>query len=308
MCSDRPLMSLIIPAYNAAATLPATLDSVLSQEFSDYEVIVVDDASTDTTVDVVRSFISRFSGRLKILRQGVNGGAARAYNRGLAEACGRYIGRCDADDLIPEGSFSAVADVLAGGDNPGIVWGGYYRGDKYVAPPQFFDLNSFSIDVDHFSLWNKWTRFDLAIGPYEGLDCWDDLAAVARILAVKPTIKPLNRPIYRYLIQPAGRSLSTSNQMRQLNHHLEVAQRLDRWFVEHGLAVEYEPFLLHLKFAAKVKLLRCKPRRLARWKAVFPEVNDRIMQLKTVPLHYRLIFALARMLPEAVGERLLNLF
>lgn len=301
-------MSLIIPAYNAAATLPATLDSVLSQDFSDYEVIVVDDASTDTTVDAVRSFIPGSGGRLRIVSQGVNGGAARAYNRGMAEITGQYIGRCDADDLIPAGSFSAVADALAEGGDIGIVWGGYYRGDKYVAPPQVFDMNRFSIDVDHFSLWNKWTRADLAIGPYDGLDCWDDLAAVARILASRPTIKALDRPIYRYLIQPVGRSLSTSNQMRQLNHHLEVARRLDRWFVERGLAGVYGSFLLHLKFAAKVKLLRCKPRRLAQWKTVFPEVNDRIMQLEHVPLHYRLMFALARMLPDVAGERLLNMF
>ena len=53
---NGPLISVIIPAYNRRELLPATLDAVISQRFDDYEIIVVDDASTDGTVEVARSF------------------------------------------------------------------------------------------------------------------------------------------------------------------------------------------------------------------------------------------------------------
>jgi glycosyltransferase involved in cell wall biosynthesis len=92
--SDLPLVSVVIPSYNSAATLPATLDSVLGQTYPRIEIIVVDDGSTDATPEL----LARYAPRVRAIRQ-ANGGLARARNAGCAAASGSFIALLDADDL-----------------------------------------------------------------------------------------------------------------------------------------------------------------------------------------------------------------
>lgn len=89
-------VSVIIPAYNAAATIAATVASALGQIDGDLEVIVVDDGSTDATAAIV-SALAQGDSRLRLLR-GPNGGQAIARNRGIAAAAGELIAFLDADD------------------------------------------------------------------------------------------------------------------------------------------------------------------------------------------------------------------
>lgn len=89
-----PFFSTIIPVYNRANLIAATLESVLNQTFADYEVIVVDDGSTDHTLDVLQ----RFGDRITILQQ-PNEGPGAARNLGIHQAKGTYITFLDSDDL-----------------------------------------------------------------------------------------------------------------------------------------------------------------------------------------------------------------
>jgi glycosyltransferase involved in cell wall biosynthesis len=91
---DNPLVSVIIPAYNAAATLGEAIASVLGQSCRDFELIVVNDGSTDNTAEILGGFDQRFT----VINQ-PNAGAAAARNKGLAAACGTYIAFLDADDF-----------------------------------------------------------------------------------------------------------------------------------------------------------------------------------------------------------------
>lgn len=90
-----PLVSVVIPAYNAERTIAATLTSVMHQTLSDLEIIVVDDGSTDETVEVAESLGDP---RLVVIRQ-QNTGHAGARNTGIASASGKYVALLDADDL-----------------------------------------------------------------------------------------------------------------------------------------------------------------------------------------------------------------
>ena len=90
-----PDASIIVPAYNAEHYLPETLNSLLAQTYTDFEIIVVDDGSTDQTVKKAQALNDP---RLKVIRQS-NRGLAGARNSGIAEATGKYIGFCDSDDL-----------------------------------------------------------------------------------------------------------------------------------------------------------------------------------------------------------------
>lgn len=91
----RPVVSVILPTYQRAHTLGRALASVLAQTFQDYELLVIDDASTDDTVDVIARFDDP---RLRYLRQDTNRGVAAARNRGLAEARGEFVAFLDSDD------------------------------------------------------------------------------------------------------------------------------------------------------------------------------------------------------------------
>ena len=88
--------SIIVPAFNVADTLPQTLDALLAQSWRDFEIIVVDDGSTDATVQVVKSY--SHDRRLRLISQ-ANRGLAGARNTGIYAAKGEVIGFCDADDL-----------------------------------------------------------------------------------------------------------------------------------------------------------------------------------------------------------------
>src|SRR5215212_10925703 len=89
-----PLVSVIIPAYNAGRTITAAVGSVLAQTFRDYEIVVADDGSTDDTGQCV----ARFGERVTYLRQD-NAGPASARNLALRHATGKYVAFLDADDV-----------------------------------------------------------------------------------------------------------------------------------------------------------------------------------------------------------------
>src|ERR1035438_221584 len=91
-----PLVSVIIPAYRAAASIAATLESVLAQTFRDYEIIVVNDGSPDS--EAVETALEPYRARIVYLRQ-QNQGPGGARNTGILTARGKYIALLDADDV-----------------------------------------------------------------------------------------------------------------------------------------------------------------------------------------------------------------
>jgi glycosyltransferase involved in cell wall biosynthesis len=93
----QPLVSVVVPAFNAEATLPETLRSVLDGTYCNIELLVVDDGSTDATADCVEQF-ARTDPRVRLHRQ-ANRGLSGALNAGFALARGEYVARIDADDL-----------------------------------------------------------------------------------------------------------------------------------------------------------------------------------------------------------------
>lgn len=98
--SDIPLVSVIIPMYNAAMFIAQALESLLNQTMQDFEVVIVDDGSTDNSLEVAKSFEERFDGRLQIVSLPENSGMPGVpRNFGMQIACGKYIAFLDADDM-----------------------------------------------------------------------------------------------------------------------------------------------------------------------------------------------------------------
>ena len=103
-------VSVVIPSYNAEKFLRLCVDSVLSQTLSSIEVLIVDDCSTDGSVNLCRELYSNDS-RVKILQQPKNMGPGAARNRGICEAQGEYVAFIDSDDEILPDMFSKMLDV-----------------------------------------------------------------------------------------------------------------------------------------------------------------------------------------------------
>jgi len=89
-----PKVSVIIPTYNAANYLSETIESVLAQTYKDFEIIVIDDGSTDNTKEVVAPYLDRI-----MFLEVPNGGPAKARNRAIRESSGKYVAFLDADDI-----------------------------------------------------------------------------------------------------------------------------------------------------------------------------------------------------------------
>ena len=102
-------ISIITVCYNSAKTLAQTIESVLAQDYDDYEYILVDGGSSDGTMEIIRSYEARFDGRMRYISEKDNG-IYDAMNKGIRMASGEIIGIVNSDDYLEAGCFRAVAE------------------------------------------------------------------------------------------------------------------------------------------------------------------------------------------------------
>lgn len=115
------LVTVIIPAFNAATTIDETLRSVRAQTYRDLEIIIVDDGSNDATPQIVQRHCAQDS-RVRLIAQS-NSGVAAARNRGILEASASFVAPIDADDLWkPEKIEKQMAALHRGGESIGLVY------------------------------------------------------------------------------------------------------------------------------------------------------------------------------------------
>ncbi len=117
---SNPTVSVIIPTYNRAAALQGAIQSVLNQTFEDFELIVVDDASTDNTHEVVKQIEDS---RIRYICRDTNRGEAAARNTGIIQARGAFIAHHDSDDTwLPEKLEKQLERFKGQGDDVGAVY------------------------------------------------------------------------------------------------------------------------------------------------------------------------------------------
>lgn len=118
---DNPLVSVIVPAYNASRFLATTLMTVRAQSYENWELIVVDDGSTDVTAHIVASFTAE-DDRIRLVRQ-KNQGVAAARNRGMSIANGEFVAFLDSDDIWLSTKLARqVAVMLSSPPDVGLIY------------------------------------------------------------------------------------------------------------------------------------------------------------------------------------------
>lgn len=178
-----PKVSVIIPTYNRGQYITQALDSVLSQTYHDYEIIVVDDGSTDNTQEILKKYDGKFKSIIK-----ENQGISKTRNRGIEESTGEYIAFLDSDDYWAPEKLEEQVKVLDRYPNVGIVYSRMPiingRGEKIGMKPagvsgkNFKELLQFWGDLPTSTVmtrrdcFDKAGLFDPSMDPMEDIDLW----------------------------------------------------------------------------------------------------------------------------------------
>lgn len=211
------ILSVIVPAFQCADTIENTVNSILASGLSDFEIIIVDDGSTDGTPAICDSLAEKHT-HIRCIHQ-KNAGVSAARNRGIAEAAGDYLWFVDADDSVDENTMCQVNSLLAEYAPDMILFGlsfdYYHKGKRYrrdeLLPPmeglvctadcgsKLFELyrtNSLS------AIWNKIikrsiiTQMDLRLR--EEMFLYEDLEFSLRVWKHCDSIYFIREAIYRY--------------------------------------------------------------------------------------------------------------
>jgi len=112
--NTKPLVSILIPAYNAEKTIESCLDSIIVQESNNYEIVVIDDGSSDNTYSRLLKYKDK--SQVTIIRQ-ENKGVSLTRQALIENACGKYVLFCDADDFLAPTAIQSVCSVLPANDS-----------------------------------------------------------------------------------------------------------------------------------------------------------------------------------------------
>jgi glycosyltransferase involved in cell wall biosynthesis len=252
-------VSIIMPTYNSAKFVKKAIESILLQTFQDFELLIVDDCSTDHTLGIVQTMRHE---KIRLFHTPHNLGAAGARNLGMAEARGRYIGFLDADDYAYPQRLEEQVGFLE--QNPDIDLLGTWtevanENDEIMS---YFKLNFSSEEIPMRLLFqncfalssvmmrNKFTAvvFDGQYAPAEDYEYWTRLAKKARF-AIIPSI------LTRYLEHSQGISKVKQDRMRQNVRQIITKQLNDLGIIPNEKEYELHQQIAHFEFCTSKDFL-----------------------------------------------------
>lgn len=233
---EVPYFSIVIPLYNKQEYVKATLLSVIYQSFREFEVIVIDDGSTDASTKIVESLDDS---RIRLIRQD-NGGPSTARNRGIKEAKGKYIAFLDADDEWLPDKLEMQRDLLSA--NPELAWVcsayraiGRHRTKDVIHSQAGVLSNAVDAIIDGLSIWTSTVVVRSDVFQDECLlfnnEVWtsEDREVWYKLACMYPTVGYIGTVSANY---NAGMQNSlTSNALRDVDlSFLSVSERLEDVF------------------------------------------------------------------------------
>ncbi len=239
--NSTPKVSVVVATYNRANLLPRTIDSVLRQKFKDYELIVVDDGSTDST----REILKRYGERLRFIHQ-ANRGPSAARNLGVRHARAPWIAIQDSDDLCSPNYLESLFNFASLHPNCGMIFanGSYVSGKEHnrqtiipsaksrrlaVKGVRLLDLFDKSIVRLQASLISK-SCYDTVGGHDETLRISMDLDLAFRIFMVYP-VAYLDEVVFQYRRHEGN---TGRDQELRLLENIRVIEKLMRNFPQAG--------------------------------------------------------------------------
>lgn len=290
-------VSVIMPVYNASATLRHSLESLLRQDFKDFEIVAVDDCSSDDSGKVLEDFCKENGVSLNLIRHERNRGVAAARNTALDAATGDYICWLDADDALAEGALAEWVRT-AEENNWEITGCEWYitkaKSERYVVQADFATseeaLKNLMAGVMRWNLWLFLIKRE-SIGDLrfvEGLNMGEDMSFMCQLLMKTDKVGLIKKGFYHYWQndQSVSRSFSEAN-IAQVTANVDLmadALRLSQY------AHLENPYLNFLKLFIKLPLLVTgKKSDYRRWRQWWPECNNSASGNSALPTRTRLV-------------------
>ncbi len=249
-------LSIVIPVYNTRDYLPACLNSVLRPGLKDYEILIVNDGSTDDSLALASAYEKRFPGLIRLITT-ENGGLGAARNTGIAEARGEYLLFLDSDDCLEDNALAEIlqlqdwdfdicifdlSEVNPAGRVIGRISGSGRTGSYTLAeyPELLFQPPSAC---------NKLFRRSLFLSAgvrFPGRVWYEDLRTVPKLYPLAQRICYLPKAWYRYLIRPG--SITKNSDTRRNLEILDAVREILNEYQALGLYRQYEQQLCYMAF------------------------------------------------------------
>lgn len=264
MANDTPLISIVIPVYNAAGYLPRCLDSVTAQTLTDFEALVVNDCSTDGSAAIAREYGLR-DPRIRLIDKPRNEGTMLARRSGYEAARGEFVVFCDGDDIMPPDALERLHALTADGDD--IVLAGVRMispdGEIKLKPRIRADVRTRD-DIYEALLRQRITwymcaaifrrsLFDNNLETFPGQCVNEDYMMLLQLLLLTDRVKFVNEYVYDYLLQP-GSMTQGAPSVDKLHQEL----RANRWSCDFLCRRGIQPDLARWLYIRRV--VKCLPR------------------------------------------------
>ena len=303
MQNNTPLVSIIVPVYNAEKTLHFALDSLLAQSYPTLEVLLVNDASTDASHRTIASYIPRMESkgmRIKEIKHAINQGVAAARNTGLDHASGDYIYYVDADDRLEHNAIECLvqAALNAHADIVGCNWFlSFKRNERIMNQPTFSNpWEAIEKLLAGRLRWNLWL-FMVKRSLYEkheirfipGQDMGEDLLVMIKLFSHAQSVYYLESPLYHYQ-QDNEQSLTKIYSAKHIEDVTANVMEVERFLRSSPYGNRLGSLVDCLKLNIKLPLLisnkTCDYRRWLGW---FPQVNYQMEASAILPWRIRLL-------------------
>lgn len=246
------LVSIIVPIYNQERFLSQCLDSIAAQSFLDFEVILIDDGSTDSSRDICKDFAAKDPRFIYVSKP--NGGVSSARNAGIDKARGEYLLFVDADDILPADAlenhlryFSEGVDLTMGSfiafseEDPEVYRVDVKRNETVSTDKCLYDFTPDGEGDWQRYIWNRMFRRDLIIEHNlhfnESIHYKEDgLFLVQYLLCCKGKAAYINDPVYLYRINPTGAMNALDTQfspklLTNLDAHILIIKEMKKHHV-----------------------------------------------------------------------------
>ncbi|MCY3779182.1 MAG: glycosyltransferase family 2 protein [Chloroflexi bacterium] len=219
-----PQLSVIMPVYNGEKYLAEAIESILAQTFTDFEFLIVDDGSTDRSVEIIKSYGNRDS-RIRCFQHMENLGSPSSRNHGIAEARGEYIATMDCDDISLPQRFERQIAFMRANPDIGLLGTGVQAVDADLNPTYLFNLPrqhahiALNLFIGFFFVHSSTLirrQYLDAVGCYDTkYRHLDDLYLYFRLLAdTQIRFANLREVLVLYRIHPLGKSRSLTAERR----------------------------------------------------------------------------------------------
>lgn len=203
-------VSVIVPVYNAERYVKQCIDSVLSQSYHNYELLLIDDGSTDSSTSIINHYRDCYPNRIKAIHQ-KNSGVSSARNAGVDNSEGKWIAFIDSDDYIDSELLERSVSV-ANKDNSDLVFSDFNNVDKQntsLFKTFAWSGNKDKAFVEYLS--RNWPRWSLVLirkslfTQYrirfpENLTIFEDLCVLVRLVFFAERVSYINKPLYNYRV------------------------------------------------------------------------------------------------------------